>query len=533
MTLSTWPDSVAAARTGEVAATPGTSRAPAGSAEWWLDRLNRRLTERAGRDGSNPDTSSGMALMENYYLGRHRQTYKIRRVIESFGLRMPLFVNYCGVVVDSISERLGIDGFRFADVEAAADAAWAIWQANNLDALFKRGMRSGLIKGEFSLMVWPDAEGEPRIWVEEGSQVIVASDPETGRRRAALKRWIDEDEQAVFATVYLPDFIYKYRSGGPTGGGLDPLVISGLAWAKRNVEGEDWPLPNPLGEVPVIPFPNKPTLSGVGESEIAKVVPIQDAINANVANVMLAGLYGAFRQRTAVNVKLEVDPKTGAPVQPWNVSEDELMTAPPPRDGQPEVKFGSFEQTDLDGYIALHQALVQAIATSTRFPPHYLLGSQGVFPSGEALTAVERGISAVAGERGDDWKDPLEDAIRLALRVKALQAGLSGAAVARYEKWARMTDAEARFRNPETKSESQHVDALVKLRGGLGLPRRAVWARIPASDNEIKQWEAQLAAEEAARPAPAAQPSLAPADTTMTGTPPIVVPAAMQSTAGG
>jgi hypothetical protein len=394
-------------------------------------------------------------------------------------------------------------------------------------------MRSGLIKGEFSLMVWPDAEGEPRIWVEEGSQVIVASDPETGRRRAALKRWIDEDEQAVFATVYLPDFIYKYRSGGPTGGGLDPLVISGLAWAKRNVAGEDWPLPNPLGEVPVIPFPNKPTLSGVGESEIAKVVPIQDAINANVANVMLAGLYGAFRQRTAVNVKLEVDPKTGAPVQPWNVSEDELMTAPPPRDGQPEVKFGSFEQTDLDGYIALHQALVQAIATSTRFPPHYLLGSQGVFPSGEALTAVERGISAVAGERGDDWKDPLEDAIRLALRVKALQAGLSGAAVARYEKWARMTDAEARFRNPETKSESQHVDALVKLRGGLGLPRRAVWARIPASDNEIKQWEAQLAAEEAARPAPAAQPSLAPTDVTMTGTPPIVVPAAMQSTAGG
>jgi hypothetical protein len=496
---TTWPDAVAAARTGETASVPGTSRLPKGSPEWWLDRLNRRLTERAGRDGSSSDTSTGMALMENYYLGKHRQTYKIRRVIESFGLRMPLFVNYCSVVVDSISERLGIDGFRFADVEAAADAAWAIWQANNLDALFKRGMRSGLVKGEFSLMVWPDAEGEPRIWVEEGSQVIVASDPETSLRRAALKRWIDGDEQAVFATVYLPDFIYKYRSGGAPG--LDPLVISGLAWTPRIVEGEDWPLPNPLGEVPVVPFPNKPTLSGVGVSEIAAVIPIQDAINANIANVMLAGLYGAFRQRTAVNVKLEVDPKTMKPIQPWSVSEDELMTAPPPRDGAPEVKFGTFEPTVLSGYIELHQALVQAVATATRFPPHYLLGMGGTFPSGESLTAVERGISAVAGERGDDWKDPLEDVIRLAFRVKAEQSGLSAAAVSRYLKWAAMTDAEARFRNPETKSESQHVDALVKLRSGLGIPRRAVWAMLPASDQTVRQWEAQ-AAKEGAPPLP-------------------------------
>ena len=159
--------------------------------EWWLDRLGRRLTERAGRAtftraGRRDDVgvdrrlvdATGMALYQAYYEGRHRETYKIRRVIEAFGLRMPIYVNYAGVVVDSISERLGVDGFTFGGDDRASAAAWEIWQDNNLDAGFKRGMRSGLIKGEFSLVLWPDEDWSPRIWVEDGAEVIVSVHPE-------------------------------------------------------------------------------------------------------------------------------------------------------------------------------------------------------------------------------------------------------------------------------------------------------------------------------------------------------------------
>ena len=199
-----------------------TSAAPT----WWLDRLGRRLTERAGRAtftrvGRRDDVgtdrrlvdATGMALYQAYYEGRHRETYKIRRVIEAFGLRMPIYVNYAGVVVDSISERLGVDGFTFGGDDRASEAAWAIWQDNNLDAGFKRGMRSGLIKGEFSLVLWPDEDWSPRIWVEDGAEVITSVHPETGVRRAALKRWTDEDEPgAMFANLFLPDAVYKYRT---------------------------------------------------------------------------------------------------------------------------------------------------------------------------------------------------------------------------------------------------------------------------------------------------------------------------------
>ncbi|HET7030361.1 MAG TPA: phage portal protein [Candidatus Limnocylindrales bacterium] len=486
--------------------------ASSGSAEWWLGRLAGRLASR----------QTDMKLFDDYYHGRHRETFKIRQVLMAFGLRQPLHVNYCAVVVDAVNERLGVTGFRFGKDEAGRAAAWEIWQRSNMDAAFKRGLRIGLAKGEFSLLVWPDDQGEPRIFVEDGAQVLVATDPSDRRvRRAAIKRWYDEDDRRTYATIYLPDGLYKFQTptsaqvpspqkgvmpdGFYMGGGAGPTQAlpssDDMTWERRVVDGEPWPLPNPFATVPVIPLPNRPGLDGSGESEINLVVPIQDAINANVANVMLAGLYGAFRQKWATNVTLEVDPKTGKSVQPWDVAIDSLMTAPPPADGTNPVQFGEFGQTELSGYISLHEAYVQAIATITRLPVHYLLGSQGSFPSGESLTAAERGLSEKARERAIDDGDPVEEAMRLALRMKASQAGLSNAAAQRYLKWAAMTDAEAVWRDPETKPESAHIDALTKL-AALGVPEQAVWAMIPATPQQVAEWTAMKAEAAAAASAP-------------------------------
>ena len=56
-----------------------------------------------------------------------------------------------------------------------------------------------------------------------------------------------------------------------------------------------------------------------------------------------------------------------------------------------------------------------------------------------------------------------------------------------------MTGAEAAFRNPETKSESQHVDAVTKKKD-LDVPRRQLWTELGYSQQQILDWEAELAA---------------------------------------
>ena len=112
-----------------------------GTPGWWLDRLSRRLTERV----------RSQHIYEDYYHGDHRLSYATRKLLEAFGETFRyLRVNYCGVVVDALAERLEVQGFRFGDDQSTADAAWAIWQRNVMDARFAHGLREGLIKGESS-----------------------------------------------------------------------------------------------------------------------------------------------------------------------------------------------------------------------------------------------------------------------------------------------------------------------------------------------------------------------------------------------
>jgi hypothetical protein len=448
-----------------------------GSADWWLHRLTKRLADRQPL----------MAHHDRYYRGQQRQEFLVRKLLEAFGTEFRgLAFNYCAVVVDALAERMEVQGFRFGDDARAADEAWSIWQRNGLDARFARGLRSGLVKGETALIVWSDAKGEPVITVEDGAQVIVSTDPATGRRRAALKSWWDEDAGRMFATVYLPGAIHKYQTAmlrQPT----IQRAIRPSSWEPRIVEGEPWPLPNPLGVVPVVPIPNRPDMAGVGVSEIASIVPIQDVINANLVQVMLAGQFNAFRQRWATNVLLEVNPDTGRPIEPWTIAADRLLTAPPPEPGDPEVRFGDFSQTSLEGYIAVHETAVQAMATLSRTPPHYFLGASGVFPSGESLRAAETGLVAKAKDRQQDDGEPLEEVIRLAFLVRSLTA--SSSAAARYARWAARADTETRWRDPESRTESEHIDALMKQKA-IGVPDEMLWERVPYSPQEIARIKA-------------------------------------------
>ncbi len=451
-----------------------TQNAELGSPEWWLARLSRRLTERTRR----------LRIYDDYYRGEHRLKFATRKLLDAFGETFRnLHFNYCGVVVDALVERLEVQGFRFGTDEAAAKEAWRIWQANKLDAHFARGIRVGLTKGEFSLAVWVDADGEPTISVEDPFEVIVAADPASGERRAALKRWQDPDTLRTHATVYLPDATYKYQSSASR-------LVTGGSWQRRIVEGEEWPLPNLIEIVPIVPVPNKPSLSGVGESELKDIVPIQDTINKNIINMMLAGEFSAFRQKYATNIVLEVDPDTGKPIEPWQIATDKLLTAPPPEEpGDPETRFGEFDQTDLSGYIGAHETSVQSMATISRTPPHYFLGASGVFPSGESLRSAETGLTKKARDRARDDSEPVEEAMRLAFLLKSHQEDLDDERSEQLRTWAAVTDSETLWVDPESKTESEHVDALVKLTA-LGIPGKALWPRAGFTPQEIERIEA-------------------------------------------
>jgi len=441
-----------------------------GSPGWWLYTLEERLTQRQRE----------IRRYEDYYDGKHRLAFATSKFRDTFGSLFAAFAdNWCDLVVDASVERLAVEGFRFGgDQTAAADKeAWAIWQANQLDADSKLAHREAVKCGESYLLVQPDRSGGdmPRITVEHPSQVIVAGAPGDRRvRLAALKKWVDDWDYAM-ATVYLPGAIHKYQSQAP----LKSRSATRIAWVRR--EGEEAAIRNPLGLVPMVPLLNNPTMLGGGQSDLKKIIPIQDAVNKLVSDMIVASEFAAFRQRWATGIEDtdgDADAAESQAVRDFKAAVSRMWTT-----ANENAHFGEFEASDLGNYVKAIEMLIQHLAAQTRTPPHYLLGQSGAFPSGESLQSTETGLVAKVKDKHIDFGEGHEEAMRLAFKLMGDTERASA------------TDAETIWRDPESRTWGQLVDGLVKLKD-LNIPDEILWARAGFTPVEISRMKALQATDE-------------------------------------
>lgn len=464
-----------------------------GSSEWWLDRLGKALNARAVE----------MRRANDYYRGVQGLRFASTKFREAFGKTFEAYAeNYCGLVVDAVEERLNVTGFRMGSKASGATAderAWEIWQDNGMDAASQIAHLEALVKGVVYVLVSPfEAERvaggrSPKLTVEDPLETIVEYAPGTRTRLAGFKRWVEGDE--TWATLYLPDRIEKWRADRRhTTDSIDRRLTldQRINWVRREVPGESWPLPNALGVVPLVPLINRPRLTGEGESEIASVRPLQDAINKLAMDMLVAAEAGAFKQRWATGIEIPVDPETKKPLEPWKPGADHWVNT-----AAVDAKFGQFDQTDLKPYVDAMDQKVQAIASSTRTPYHYFLRQGGQPPSGESLKSSETGLVAKARRKHRHFGEGWEEIERLSFRADG-------------DARAEILDSETIWANPESLTEAEHVDALVKLRS-IGVPDEQLWEDAGYTPQQIARFKEMNAASPAPVP-PAMPPAAAPAD---------------------
>lgn len=436
------------------------------SPEYWLDVLDKKLHER------RPSLQNFGA----YYDGDQPLLFATQKFREAFGRQFtPWADNWCGLVVDAVAERLQVEGFRLPDTTEANSQLWDIWQRNQLDADSELAHTEALIYGDSYALVAPE-NGTARITVESPLQVICAREKGDRRRRAAaLKVWVEEDEYA-YATLYLPQAVFKYRTRNKVVSGAGDVGTPGAArWDKREIRDEDWPLVNPFGVVPVIPFVNNPSMLGWGgRPEHATVMPVQDAVNKLLADMIVASEFGAFRQRWATGVEDETDADTNQKIDSYVANIARLWKTP-----NEDAAFGDFAQTDLENFVKAVELLVQHIASQTRTPPHYFYLS-GSFPSGESIKAAETGLVKKALRKQLPWSESWEEVMRLAYIAegKRLTKKFDGLQVI----WG----------DPESRTESEHVDAVVKLKA-LNVPDEVLWEKAGFSQQEIARMREMVA----------------------------------------
>lgn len=443
-----------------------------------------------------------------YFEGDQPLAFASQKFRDAFGERFPAFTsNFCGTVVEAVAERLEVQGFRFGS-EAASTRAWDLWQANDLDAGSQQAIQEALIKGYAYGLVEPTGDGFPSITIEDALDTIVEHDPRTRRkRRAALKRWVD-DEGRLVVYLYLPEAIYKYRTKqkwssdysrwwlipGPWEEGHEWRIWSAAQFEAYPQPGEVWPAPNSLGIVPVVELPNRPRLSGVGQSDLAAVRSNQDAINKYRADALIASEFAAFPQRYLLNFEPEQDEQTGRAKEPFRAAIDRLWIVPPPDpdggENQPEVKIGQLEAASLEPYARMIELEVSHLATNSDVPFYRLLANPtSVPPSGESIKSADAALERKIGRAELFLGEGLEELMRVGLRAQGDTAA------------AEFRTAETVWVDTSTRNEAVRTDAVVKLHGAKIIDDELAWEMAGLTRRQIDDLKERKAAREEERKA--------------------------------
>ena len=234
--------------------------------------------------------------------------------------------------------------------------------------------------------------------------------------------------------------------------------------------------------MPVVPLINNEDLLGNGESELAQVIPVQDAVNKLIADLMVASELSAVRQRWATGMAIPKDPETGQPIEPFENAVKRLWVNP-----DKDVTFGEFGTTDLSNITKAIDMFVMHLSSQSRTPPHYLNTGSTAGLSGESIKAAETGLVAKTNAKKLGYGDFWETVMRLAHKIAA---DTDGDAV----------DLETIWRDSESRTESEHIDAVGKKRQMLGISRRQAWEDAGYTPAQQQRMLVDLADEDLALP---------------------------------
>lgn len=427
---------------------------------------------------------------ESYYDGAHNLAFSGEKFLEAFGGLFSAFAdNWCGVVADAVEERLQVNGFRVNQSTTADSSAKAVWERNELDLQSSIAHLDGLIAGAFFATVWPGDDGKAEVTVESARMTIVECHPKMRKQRTAALRTYVADDGFEHAELFFPDEVYLFRSRSKRGGIGDVMRSSWVIEDQLDVKAgldASGAMPNPLGVVPVVEFLNRPRLTrshrvGFGaHSELGSVMPVQDAVNKLVADMLVASEFAAYPQRWLTGY--EPDEVIGADGKPTGD-----IIPPSFKSGAGKLwwlqgegsKFGAFPTADLSGQVTAVTMLVQHIASISATPPHYLNAGADRL-SGESIRSAETGLVAKVRRKmrglGAGW----EEVMRLAGKIDE-NNDLAGA-----------VQMETIWRDPETRTESEHVDALVKKKD-LDIPAPQLWEEAGYTPEQVARFPAMRA----------------------------------------
>jgi hypothetical protein len=432
---------------------------------------------------------------KKYYDGDHPLAFATRKFRSTFwGIFSQFADNLCASVVDVQSERLEMVGFTASDATTAmdeatgvvtvsdktGDAAWNLWEDEDLHLVADEVHKDALQYGDgFTI-----TETDGSVWPQEPQQMAVRySEERPGEIEVAAKIWKDPGTGYMLLNLYYPQRMISYST---TRKPQQDGAISAKMFQLITQEV--------LTAMPVSHFPNR-AYSCYGRSELKPVLPLQDALNKSIIDMLVSSEYQAFRQRWITGQDVQLDengrPKAFAAAH----GPGEFLAIP-----DAEATVGEFGQADLRPLQEVVNDFRGEVARVSGIPLHYFFVSGQTAPSGESLKTSELRFTRKGKRQQRCFGKGWENAVLAALVVT--------------DEATPSVDLNAVWDPITTRSESEQLDVLVKKQA-LGVPNSQLQKEAGYDPDQIRQFAAEAPPDvhentviDEAAPAPDAPPAL-------------------------
>lgn len=442
--------------------------------DWAIEDVRRRLHD--------------YRLFIDYDQGRHRLLFATDKFKNTFGSLFQEFAdNVCDDVVDAITDRLQITGWSSTDkaLNAAADD---VWERNQGEARSGAVHRNGFREGDGFTIAQTDSQGVTRIYRQRPTQMAVRYNAERpDEMDLAAKVWKDVARKRYRVNIYYPDRVEKFASRGLGADGGLPKAAAFVPLQAGDpglMEADSYVSENTVEGIPVFHYPNG-ELSEYGRSILAGVIPLQDAFNKSIADLLVTMEGRALPERWATGIQVEVDPFTGEEKDPFKNRGPGSMY----RTGNKEASFGEFSAADVSPFLDVADFFKIEAARKGAMAPFAMPTRQGVdVPSGIALLVAEGRTVKLAKDRQRDWGTEHKREMAYSLNLELGRQDVTP------------EDLDLNWAPPETRDMKALLEELT-LKKDLGVPTRQILLEAGYSTDEVDDFLDEAADEQAGQDA--------------------------------